>query len=104
MKQEIFLNADKINMPLDFLRKQRDGLIVGEYRNILYKVYQSIAKLSQNGCICKLSELHNIDETLNIYPLGILFSYCADLEYLGYISVCKKDMDYILHVIKDIDF
>ncbi len=33
------LTQEQIAEKLDYLRKQRDGLIVGDYRNYLYKLY-----------------------------------------------------------------
>ena len=35
------LTQEQISEKLDYLRKQRDGLIVGDYRNYLYKLCTS---------------------------------------------------------------
>ena len=91
------------HISVDFLKKQRDGLIIGEYRNILHEIFQSIlSKANYNKC-CYLSEIPEFQNG-SILPLGILFSYCKDLEMLGYINIIQNNNDYKLIVEKDMDF
>ena len=92
-------------LSVDFLKKQKNGLIIGEYRNILYSIYQSIQSISNNSnnkCIL-LSDIFE-KQTGNFVPIGVLLSYCEDLEELGYISIQKENNDYKLVIKKDIDF
>ena len=38
------LTQEQIAEKLDYLRKQRDGLIVGDYRNYLYNLYLRLTR------------------------------------------------------------
>lgn len=95
-------NKSNSNLSVDFLRKQRDGLIIGEYRNILYNTYQAIYKASKQNRFL----LSDIPELQNgcFVPFGVVLSYCNDLEKLGYIRIIKKNNDYEIIIIKNIDF
>ena len=42
---------------IEWLKKQRDGYIVGDYRNILCHVYQEIKSISMNDGYCALQDL-----------------------------------------------
>ncbi len=95
-------NKSNSNLSVDFLRKQRDGLIIGEYRNILYNTYQAIYKASKQNCFL-LSDILELQKGCFV-PLGVLLSYCNDLEKLEYIRVVIKKGDYEIKIIKNIDF
>ena len=38
------LTQEQIAEKLDYLRKQRDSIVIGEYRNYLYKLYIYLKK------------------------------------------------------------
>ena len=48
------LTQEQIAEKLDYLRKQRDGLIIGDYRNYLYKLYMYLkercTETEDSGC------------------------------------------------------
>lgn len=87
-----------------WLRKQRDGLIIGDYRNILYDLYQRISEISSNSTkTCYLKEL--IDEKSNYYKNeNQLLELCEKLYELGYIKICKLTHDITITITKEIDF
>lgn len=89
---------------IDFLRKQKNGLIIGEYRNILFCIYNTIKTLSDCCYERKLSEIRKHNAILESYPPGILLLYCRDLEKLGYITINEAKDDYELFIDKEIDF
>lgn len=90
MKKKV-LTQEQIDKKLEYLRQQRDDFIVGDYRNYLYKLYMSLKEC------CAESE----DGSCNPYPWQMLvalgrddlhkshlgYTYCDDLEALGYIKM-----------------
>lgn len=42
MKHKINLPLTEIEKRIDFLKKQRDGLIIGDYRNSLAQIFETI--------------------------------------------------------------
>ncbi len=102
------LTQEQIAEKLDYLRKQRDGLIVGDYRNYLYNLYMYLKER------CSETE----DGSCNPYPWQMLvalgrddlhksylgYTYCDDLEALGYIKMQGNGKDKKIFIIKDIDF
>lgn len=86
------LTQEQIDKKLEYLRQQRNGLIVGDYRNYLYKLYMYLKER------CTETE----DDSCNPYPWQMLvaigrndlhkpyllvYEYCNDLETLGYIKM-----------------
>ena len=83
---------------LSFLRKQRDGVIIGEYRSMLAGTYNEIRTLCcKNRGVCCLSELQNQVENDDLHKKNILLDNCLDLEQLGYIRVHDNDSIEITH-------
>lgn len=88
---------------INWLIKQRKGLIVGDYRNHLYAVYTSIcetcALLNANQCSYEKAFLENgIPGVYN--PLEC----CMELFRLGYINVQQEGASYILSITSEVDF
>lgn len=54
--------CDKNNLEIiTWLRKQRDGFIIGDYRNILYNLYQKISFVLTSQGTCTLSSLIDVN-------------------------------------------
>lgn len=56
MNHKVNLSTNEKNVKIDLLRKQRDGAIIGSYRNILAEIYKNIkeASIINNGtCFVK---------------------------------------------------
>ena len=108
MLKKKVLTQEQIAEKLNHLRKQRDGLIIGEYRNYLYKLYMYLKER------CAETE----DGSCNPYPWQMLvtlgrddlhksylgYTYCDDLEALGYIKIQGYGKDKKIFITKDIDF
>ena len=62
------LTQEQISEKLDYLRKQRDGLIVDDYRNYLYKLYMYLKE--------RFSETE--DGSCNPYPWQMLVALGRD--------------------------
>ena len=88
---------------IEWLKKQRDGYIVGEYRNVLYYVYQEIKTISTNHVKCTLQDLIKKDSIYYRTEAQVL-EICDMLNELGYISVCNNTNEITFTTIKPIDF
>lgn len=73
---------------IEWLKKQRDGYIVGDYRNILYHIYQEIKSISMNNGYCTLQDLVNKD-TIYYRAEAQVLELCDVLNTLGYICICR---------------
>lgn len=85
---------------ISFLRKQRDGLIIGTYRNVLAIAYREIEKaLLGRGtcCVTSFCKEHGATD----HEKNILKDYCLDLEQLGYIKINETGD---VFVIQPLDF
>ena len=108
MPKKKILTDEQIAEKVDYLRKQRDGLIVGNYRNYLYKLYMYLKKRCAEGA----------DGSCNPYPWQMLkalgrddlhksflgYEYCDDLEALGYIRMEGYGKEKKIFVTKELDF
>lgn len=88
---------------IEWLKKQRDGYIVGDYRNILCHVYQEIKSLSMNDGYCTLQDLIKEDTIYYRTEVQVL-ELCDVLNTLGYIGICKHSDRVTLSILKPIDF
>ena len=88
---------------IEWLKKQRDGYIVGDYRNILYHVYQEIKSLSMNDGYCTLQDLIKEDTIYYRTEVQVL-ELCDVLNTLGYIDICNHPDRVRLSILKPIDF
>ena len=88
---------------IEWLRKQRDGYIVGDYRNILYHVYQEIKSISMNDGYCTLQDLTK-EDTIYYRAETQVLELCDALNALGYIDICNHSNRVTLRVVKPIDF
>ena len=88
---------------IEWLKKQRDGYIVGDYRNILYHVYQEIKSLSMNDGYCTLPDLIKEDTIYYRTEVQVL-ELCDVLNTLGYIDICNHPDRVRLSILKPIDF
>lgn len=87
---------------LELLRKQRDGRIIGVYRNILADIYEKIEKISvDNNGICSSELLQKMYLPYTSHKKNVILDYCLDLEQLGYIQI--MDSGEII-IISDLDF
>ena len=80
------LATDERTAKIAFLRKQRDGLVIGTYRNALANTYRGIEKaLLEKGtcCIVSFCEEYGITD----HEKNLLKDQCLDLEQLRYIQI-----------------
>ena len=71
---------------IEWLKKQRDGYIVGDYRNILCHVYQEIKSISMNDGYCALQDLVK-EDTIYYRTEAQVLELCDMLNTLGYIDI-----------------
>ena len=88
---------------IEWLKKQRDGYIVGDYRNILCHVYQEIKTISMNDGYCTLQDLVN-EDTIYYRTEAQVLELCDMLNTLGYIDICNHPDRVRLRTLKPIDF
>ena len=94
------MTEEEITAKITFLRKQRDGLVIGTYRNTLVNAYREIEKeLSGQGVCCVVSfcEEHGTTD----HGKNLLKDYCLDLEQLRYIKIDETGN---IFVTKSLDF
>ncbi len=88
---------------IEWLKKQRDGYIIGDYRNILYHIYQEIKNISMNDGCCTLPDLVKEDSIYYRTETQIL-EYCDMLKRLGYIDICNYTDKTVFALLKPVDF
>lgn len=102
------LTQEQIAEKLDYLRKQRDGLIVGDYRNYLYNLYMSLkercSETEDGSCNPYPWQILVALDRDDLYKSNLVYTYCDDLEALGYIRMQGYGKDKKIFIIKDIDF
>ena len=87
----------------EWLKKQRDGYIVGDYRNILCHVYQEIKSISMNDGYCALQDLVK-EDTIYYRTEAQVLELCDMLNTLGYIDIRNHSDGVKLNILKPIDF
>ncbi len=88
---------------IEWLKKQRDGYIVGDYRNILCHVYQEIKSISMNDGYCALQDLVK-EDTIYYRTEAQVLELCDMLNTLGYIDIRNHSDGVKLNILKPIDF
>lgn len=103
MKGGNFLSKNsfqKKDETISFLIKQRDGLIVGDYRNILFNIYNRIKNACPHTSQCSIYDLFRCDS----HEMRVFLDYCYDLEHLGYLKIEHAGSDIYLSPIQEINF
>ena len=101
MEHKPKLSKDAIEKKLLFLRKQRDGLIIGCYRGILSRIYNQIETLCDNNDnACDIADLLNALGASTLRDKSVTINYCLDLEQIG----CIVLSDSRVELVKNIDF
>lgn len=96
------LSEEEKIQKIQLLRKQRDGLIIGSYRNILADLFVKIKDIiNRNENKCLVSTVQEKCFAKDNHEKNIIIDYCLDLEQLGYISIENNQK---ITIIKDIDF
>ena len=88
---------------IEWLKKQRYGYIVGDYRNILCHVYQEIKSISMNDGYCALQDLVK-EDTIYYRTEAQVLELCDMLNTLGYIDIRNHSDGVKLNILKPIDF
>ena len=88
---------------IEWLKKQRDGYIVGDYRNIVCHVYQEIKSISMNDGYCALQDLVK-EDTIYYRTEAQVLELCDMLNTLGYIDIRNHSDGVKLNILKPIDF
>ena len=88
---------------IEWLKKQRDGYIVGDYRNILCHVYQEIKSISMNDGYCALQDLVK-EDTIYYRTEAQVLELCDMLNTLGYIDIRNHSDGVKFNILKPIDF
>lgn len=97
------LSEQQKSKKIEWLKKQRDGYIVGDYRNILCHVYQNIKSISMNSGCCTLQDLVKKDSIYYRTEAQVL-EYCEMLKGLDYINICNHANNITFTILKPIDF
>lgn len=86
-----------------WLKKQRKGVIIGNFRNCLYSVYEHIRASSSESdtqsCVYEV-----VFSSIKIAGVYNPFDYCIELCNLGYIEIQLTNSLHILSILKEIDF
>lgn len=86
-----------------WLQKQRDGYIIGDYRNILYHIYQEIKSISRNNGDCTLQNLVR-EDSIHYKTETQVLELCNMLKELGYIDIFDNTYKTTFCIVKPIDF
>lgn len=86
-----------------WLRKQREGLIIGDFRNCLYSVFMHI-KMSCNDSETLSCIYEEVFSGIHIPGVFDPFECCLELCSLGYIKIHHMSTFHKLSVLKEIDF
>lgn len=102
MDHKVVLSLNEKNKRIAFLKKQRDGKVIGQYRNILADIYKKITKVSaDNNGICLIESLQEMFLPSTNHEKNVILDYCLDLEQLGYIQM-KENGE--INIIREMDF
>lgn len=87
----------------DWLRRQRKGYIIGDYRNHLYAVYMRVRETceSLNTNECNYEDAFPEDRIAGVYSP---FECCLELFRLGYIGVRTEGVNQKLSLVAELDF
>lgn len=88
---------------IEWLKKQRDGYIIGDYRNILYQVYQEIKSNFIKDGYCTLQKLVK-KNSIHYRTTSQVLELCEMLNTLGYIYIYNHKNRVTLGISKPIDF
>ena len=100
MNHKKILSPEEKRQKVGMLRKQRDGLIIGNYRNILVDLFVKIREaLTDDECLLYIIQEKCFAKT--DHQKNIIIDYCLDLEQLGYIHI-KEDGR--ISLTKELDF
>ena len=88
---------------IEWLKKQRDGYIVGDYRNILCHVYQEIKSISMNDGYCALQDLVK-EDTIYYRTEAQVLELCDMLNTLGYIDIRNHSDGVKLNILMSLIF
>ena len=98
MKHKGKIDSNSRDEIISFLKKQRDGLIIGSYRNILADLYEKVLLCcKQNNGVCNISNLIEMNGQQNKHLENVTIDFCLDLEQLGYININDNDTIEIKH-------
>ena len=97
------LSEDQKIAKIEWLKKQLDGYIIGDYRNILYHVYQEIKSISINDGYCTLQNLIK-EDSIYYRTEAQVVELCDMLNALGYIDICYHTDRMTFSILKPIDF
>ena len=86
-----------------WLKMQRQGVIIGNFRNCLCLVYEHIriscSKSEAQSCVYE-----DMFSSTTIPGIYNPFDYCLELYNLGYIEIQVVNSLHILSILKEIDF
>ncbi len=98
MKHKEIITSNSRDEIISFLKKQRDGLIIGSYRSILADLYDRILLCcKQNNGVCLISDLIKLSDQKNKHIENVTIDFCLDLEQLGYITIDNNNTIEIKH-------
>lgn len=86
-----------------WLKKQREGIIIGDFRNCLCSVYEHI-RASCCGSETQSCVYEVVFSNIKIDGVYNPFDYCLELCSLGYIEIQLANALHILSILKEIDF
>ena len=108
MRKKKVLTEEQIVEKVAYLRNQRDGLIIGNYRNYLFKLYMFLKEQcdesNNNYCNPYPREMLMALGRNDLYKSYLGYEYCDDLEALGYIRMQGSGKDKKVFITKEIDF
>lgn len=101
MKHKNELTIKQQTNIIEYLRKQRDGLIIGTYRNTLANTYLMLLNSCKEKQKCNLETLFNSNTFTSEHDKNAFIDSCLDLEQLGYIQFVDN---FNVLILKTIDF
>lgn len=92
---------------IDYLRKQRDGIIEGGYRDLLVATYTFLKECCAKSTDFSCNPYNNtvcMAVYGNTYHVPMVSGFIRDLANLGYIKITGYGADRKITIAKELDF
>ena len=101
------MTEEKQKEKIEYLRKQRDGIICGGYRDLLANTYKCLsdlcAKNPEGWCNPYNNQICMVVYG-NTYHVPMVPGFVSDLHNLGYIKSVGRGKDRKIYISKELDF
>lgn len=101
------MTEEKRQEKLEYLRKQRDGIVQGGYRDLLVATHKCLSDFCKNNPEGWCNPYNNqICKVVygNTYHVPMITGFVSDLRSLGYIRIVGSGKERKIFIEKEVDF